>query len=115
MNIREAVIAFSQSEKIKSGLIWVSHAAQSLQPTELPEAQKIITLFAEMIAAEFHVARRMAPDNRWADAQRSMDTALVMLHSGVAQDAVFHLTKALTEVTGIAQKAMSFLKEQEIL
>ncbi|HAO20940.1 MAG: hypothetical protein BWK80_44590 [Desulfobacteraceae bacterium IS3] len=115
MNIREAVIAFSQSEKIKSALIWVSNAVQSLQPADLPGGEKIITLFAEMAAAEFHVARRMAPDERWANAQRSMDTALVMLHSGAAQDAVFHLTKALSEVTGVAQQAMSLLKDQEIL
>ncbi len=115
MNVREAVIAFSQSEKIKSGLIWVSNAVLSLQPEDLPGGEKIITLFAEMTATEFLVARRMAPNDRWADAQRSMDTALVMLHSGAAQDAVFHLTKALTEVTSIAQQAMSFLREREIL
>lgn len=38
MTPREAVVAFSQSEKIKAGLIWVSQAVD--QSVTLPEFEK---------------------------------------------------------------------------
>jgi len=38
MTPREAVMAFSQSEKIKAGLIWVSQAVD--QSVTLPELEK---------------------------------------------------------------------------
>ena len=68
-----------------------------------------------MIGTELPVAQRMAPNDRWDEVRRSMDLALVMIHSGVSQDAVFHLTRALTEVTSIAQQSMTFLKDQELI
>ena len=48
MNTREAIIAFSQSEKIKAGLIWTSQAIQSFQSgdtSDHPGAEKVITIF----------------------------------------------------------------------
>ena len=38
MKVRDAIMAFSQSEKIKAGLIWVSQSLQFLKT--LPEPEK---------------------------------------------------------------------------
>jgi len=37
MNTREAIMAFSQSEKVKSGIIWVSQALELLRGLPTPE------------------------------------------------------------------------------
>jgi hypothetical protein len=44
-----------------------------------------------------------------------MNTALVMLNSGVAHDSGHHLTQALSKVTTIGQQSMSLLVEKELL
>ena len=38
-----------------------------------------------------------------------------MIHSGVGPEAVIHLTQALSQVTSIGQRSMSFLQEQGLL
>ena len=118
MTHQEAIIAFSQSEKIKTGLIWLSQAIESstsFQPADISGAEKTVQILSQMLLSELHVAQRMCPTMEWTEIQRHTDTAVVMIQSGVMRDAVFNLTKALTEVTGIAQKAMIFLKERQLL
>ncbi len=69
MNIKEAIIAFSQSEKIKSGLIWISQSLEMLQ--SFPEekkgraGKKMIKAITDMIAYEIHIAKRVAKDDSW--------------------------------------------------
>ncbi len=118
MTNQEAIIAFSQSEKIKTGLIWISQmieAAAALQTTDYSGVDKMIRILSQMLSNEIIVARRLASDPEWAEVQRNTDTALVLINSGVMHDAIFNLTKALTGTTGIAQRSMSFLREQKLL
>ena len=48
-------------------------------------------------------------------AEKDMNTALVMLNSGVAHEAGYHLTQALSKVTNIGQQSMSLLIEKGLL
>ncbi len=116
--IQEAVMALSQSEKIKAGLVWVSQTleiAHALPPGEKQGAEKIIRVMTQMISDEANLARRVTADPAWKDVQKHIEKALVMIRSGVPQEASFHLTRALPQVTAIGQRAMSFLKEQGML
>jgi len=85
----EAILAFSQSEKIKAGLIWSTTGLELLEGLPLDEkkgAQRIIN-----------------------------SRAIAMLESGVPGEAIPQLSRALSKVTNIGQQTMSLLKEKELL
>jgi len=118
MEIKEAITAFSQSEKIKSSIIWVSQAADmfiSLPEAEKPGAIRIIRAIIGMIGHEILLCQNSAPHALWAEIQRDVDTALVMIDSNVAHESVFHLTQALTKVTSIGHQSLSSLKESGLM
>ena len=118
MDLQTAVMAFAQSDKIKSGLIWASHLA-AMHPG-LPQMEKrgaavtIRTLLA-MIADELHLARRAAGGPAWAEAEKHMDLALVMAHSGVIEESAFHMTRALGRVTDVGQQALGVLTDHGLV
>lgn len=118
MNIHQAVLAYSQSEKIKSSLIWATQLAEQTLGFQEPQKQTAGTLLRSlvgMIAQESALAHRLTGDTNWQEITRSIDMAVVMIESGVVHEAPFHLTKALSQTTSIAQRAMSFLREEGIL
>ena len=49
------------------------------------------------------------------EAEKDIDTALVMIRSGVTAESAYHLTKALTRVTTIGQQSMTFLVDEGLL
>lgn len=118
MEVQETIIAFSQSEKIKSGLIWVSQALQMLNGLQAPEkrgAEKTTKAIIGMIAHEIQLGKNVTGDVSWDEVLKHIDKALVMINSGVASEAVVHLTQALSQVTSIGHRSMSFLKEKGFL
>ena len=118
MSVKEAIIAFSQSEKIKSGLIWLSLAIEiqkSLSEPERRGAEKSVRTVLSMIGREIQVAEKTAPDASWMDAEKHVDLAMVMMNSGVPTEAVYHMTRALSRVTDIGQRAMALLKDRGLI
>ena len=118
MDTKKAIMAFSQSEKLKSGIIWLSQTLQLLGNLPAPETQggeTIIKTLADMVFQEIQLAKSVAGDDQWNDAEKSIDQAIIMIHSGVGPEAVIHLTQALSQVTSIGQRSMSFLQEQGLL
>jgi hypothetical protein len=118
MEINDAITAFSQSEKIKAGLIWTTQAIEmykALPEGEKPGAEKIIRAIVDMIGSEILICRKSAPNELWMEVERNIDTAMVMINSSVAHEAGYHLTRALTQVTTIGQRSMSILKEKGLL
>ncbi len=115
MSVKEAIIAFSQSEKIKSGLIWLSQAIEiqkSLSETERRGAEKSVRTVLSMVGREIQVGGKIVPDASWVDAEKHVDLAMVMMNSGVPTEAVYHMTQALSRVTDIGQRALTLLKGQ---
>jgi len=51
----------------------------------------------------------------WDEVLRHIDKALVMINSGVAAEAVVHLTQALSQVTSIGHRSMTILKGEGLL
>ncbi len=118
MQTNQSIIAFSQSEKLKTGLIWAAQIIEvyvALPESEKPGAERILKTLIGMIASEIHIAKSAAPHESWLEAEKDVDTALVMLNSGVAHDSGYHLTLALSKVTTIGQQSMSLLVDKGLL
>jgi hypothetical protein len=112
MEVNQAILAFSQSEKLKSGVIWANQIIEvylALHEPEKTGAEKVLKTLINMIASEIHVAIKAAPHKLWLAAEKDINTALVMLNSGVTHEAGYHLTQALTQITTIGQQSMSLL------
>ena len=118
MEINKSIMAFSQSEKIKSGLIWVSQALEMLQglsSTEKGGGEKMLSALLNMIDHEIQLAKAVAGGEGWDEIEPYMDKAVVMVNSGVGHEANVHLSMALSKVTNIGHQSMTFLKEQGLL
>ena len=118
MKVQAAIMALVQSEKIKSGLIWVSQALELL--ANLPEkdkkgAERISRSFMNFILFEVHIGKQAAPDSAWEEIEKNIDLAMIMFNSGVPRESIYHLTRALSHVTNIGQRSMSFLKKEGFL
>ena len=118
MDTRSSVISFSQSEKIKAGLIWASQTVEmnnGLAEHDKAGSRQVIGALVSMVSNEIQVAMKMAPDERWEEALKNLNKAMVMIHSNVVQEATYHLSRALSQVTSIGQTAMTRLVEEKIL
>lgn len=118
MQTDQAIKAFSQSEKLKSGLIWATQITEfyvALPEAEKTGAEKILKALIGMIASEIHIAKKAAPHQIWLEAEKDVDTAQVMINSGVAHDTSYHLTQALSKITTVGQQSMSLLVEKGLL
>lgn len=117
MTPAEAVLGFSQSEKIKSGLVWAEHLLQQLEGLPAPQQAGAVPMaqaLVALIAHEAQLARRRVPDKRWEAIQKHLDTALVMIRSGVPAEAPYHLTRALSEVTAIGSVCLGWLQRHKL-
>ena len=118
MRVNQAIFAFSQSEKLKSGIIWASQIIEmtiALPESDKLGAEKVLKALISMIATEINVAMKAAPHDVWLEVEKDVNTALVMMNSGVTHEASYHLTQALTQVTTIGQQSMTLLTDKELL
>ena len=118
MEIQEAITAFAQSEKIKSGIIWVSQVlelANGLPDKEKQGGEKVIKTLIDMIVNEIRLSQNVTNDSSWEEIEKVIDQAVIMIDSGVAHESIPHLTRALSLVVGICHSSMSFLKEKKLL
>jgi len=118
METQKAIMAFSQSEKIKAGIIWLSQAIElmgSLPQSDGQSGQRIIQALANMIFQEIQLAKSIAEDERWDAAEKGIDQAIVMINSGVGIESIMHLTQALSQVTSIGQYTMTYLQDQGLI
>ena len=117
-SIKDAIIALAQSEKVKAGLIWASQTVDiswGLPEEQKKGAERIIEVFLNMISQEVALAKAMTRHESWDRIEGHIEKALIMISSGVGQEAVVHLSRALSLVTNIAQQSMSLLKERDLL
>jgi len=118
MKPADAITTFSQSEKIKAGLIWTTQVIEiykTIPEGDKPGAEKMIRAIVDMIGNEILICKKSAPNELWMEVEKNIDTAMVMINSSVAHEAGYHLTRALTQVTTIGQRSMSLLKDNGLL
>jgi len=113
-----AIIAFSQSEKIKAGLIWLSNASSMIDQLPGPERQGAARFLGNMMGMlhrEVMMAGSVTGHPEWEKVSSHLERAMVMIDSGAAEGSLEHLTQALSQVTNIAQSSMGYLKEKNLL
>ncbi len=118
MNAQTALGAFSHSEKVKAGIQWLSQCLavfSHLSDADRRGAEKILRVMVGQIAGEIELAHRLSGDATWKEAARHVEKAIVMVASGVAPEAGFHLTRALSHVTSVGQRALTLLKQAGLL
>jgi hypothetical protein len=118
MDTRQAILAFSQSEKAKSALIMATQLMEIYNGLPEPEkhcAERFIRSFLGMITSEISVAKKMTPADMWTPVDKSLNTAFIMMNSGVLSEASYHITQAISAVTTIGQRSMQFLLDQKLL
>ena len=118
METSQAIISFSQSEKVKSSLICASQSLElfaGLPMAEREGAKKVIKMNIDMIRQETQLAKNVSGDTSWDDIEKTIGKAVVMIDSGVAPESVLHLTQALSQVTSIGHRSMSVLREKGLL
>jgi len=118
MNTREAIMGFSQGEKIKAGLIWASqviHLLDGLPDGEKRFGSRAAGALVGMIGHEIMLARNMCSDPAWEEMKKDLDRAKVMIDSGIPSEAVTHLTRALSRSTDVAGRAMTSLKDEGLI
>jgi len=112
------ILNFSQSEKIKAGLIWVSQAldlATTLPEHEKRGAVRCLAAIVNMLGHDVHLAWNLSGEAGWVQVEDAIGKALVLFDSGVGSEALHELTQALSRVTSIGQRAMLALKEAQLL
>jgi hypothetical protein len=118
METRSAILAYSLSEKIKTGLLWATQLVEmqtGLGETERSGARPMLRAIVAMLANEIRLAEKLLAADQWQNADKHVNLALVMIDSGVAREATFHLAKALSHVTSIGQRSMTALIDQGLL
>jgi hypothetical protein len=118
METKEAILAYSQSEKAKVGLLMAAQLIEmcnGLPDHEKHAAERILRPLIGMIANEVHLSRKMTSAAMWTSVDKSLSTALVMMNSGVMSEATYHVAQAISAVTTIGQRAMQHLMDQKLL
>ena len=113
IDVKQAISAYAQSEKVKSGLIWIcqiSHQVAAMDGPGRRQGLRLLKMLAHMVADESDLAGRITGDRCWYEIGKKIDMALVMINSGVPQETDFHLTQALVRVTRMGGRAASILK-----
>lgn len=88
---------------------------KGLPAKDRPGAEKMIGAIITLIVHEVHLSGKLSRNSKWLDIEKHIDMAMVMLNSGVAQESIFHLTRALTRVTDIGQLSMHTLQREGLL
>jgi hypothetical protein len=113
--VKRAVAAYAQSEKVKSGLIWLCQMAEqvaAMQGSGRQQGVQLLETLARLVADESQLAERVTGDGRWHEIGEKIRMALVMIRSGVPQETGFHLTQAISRVTRIGGRAASILRDR---
>ncbi|MBN1850279.1 MAG: hypothetical protein JW932_17035 [Deltaproteobacteria bacterium] len=116
--VDKAIMAFSQSEKVKTGIIWASQSLSllhGLPGAERKGAERIVTTLINMIIQEVKLAEVVSGDDRWKGIASQIEKSIMMIDSGVGEEAVNHLSRALSFVTNIGQQSMLLLRDKGLL
>jgi hypothetical protein len=118
MEIKEAILAYSQSEKAKAGLLMISQLLEiynGVPEQDRHAAERFLRPLLAMTANEIHLSKTMTSPEMWSSIDKSLHTALVMMNSGVLAEATYHVVQAISAVTTIGQRAMQHLIDQKLL
>jgi len=114
LNTRHKVI---REVAITRGILDASliHPREVFRLAVVEGAAGVIRTTLAMIYHELHLAGKLGGGDLWREIEKHLDMALVMIDSQILPEATFHLTRALSRVTTIGQRAMTVLKDQGLI
>ena len=118
MTEKEAILGLMMGERIKASLIVGNNLLQvmdGMSGEELRGALNLFSVYLRMIQNEVSLADRVSPQKEWEEIQKSLETGVVMVDSGVVFETSHHLTEALTRATTISNRTMTFLQEKNLV
>jgi hypothetical protein len=118
MEIREAVLDFQYSEKMKSGLIigtTLLDQLLSLKGEELSGGQKVLAWYLEGMLREIRIAENVLGSGHYVNLERKVMEIVGRIHMSQFQEAQWSFSEAISLATTSCQKAMNFLLEKKLV
>ena len=118
MDTSTALKCLIQFEKIKSAILCCQQCGQqweTLLPHEQKGAARLMQVMVAQIDREVSLAQRYNSRGQWTEVGKALDMAAVMISSGVAQEASFHLNQALRILMSCAEEAARILRREGLL
>jgi hypothetical protein len=115
---KKNILAFMYSERLKSTLIITSQlldALGSLKEGERPGGVKIFSLFLQGVTREMRLAANVMQDVNWDGLRRQLNLMEGYARLGQMEAAREELSHTLSRVTTLSGRAMTYLREADLL
>lgn len=117
-DVREAVICFQFSERIKSELIIAAKLLGEigeLKGDELSGGKKILLSFLEALLGEIHLANNILRQQNLREASVKVEEAMERARSDDYVKAVRSVSEAISRITTSGQHATEILKQKGLI
>jgi len=118
MEIREAILDFQYSEKMKSGLIigiGLLDELASLMGDELSGGKKVLVWYLEGLLREIRIAENVLGKGHFGDLERKVMEVIGRVQMSQFQNAQRSFSEAISLATTSCQTSMSFLVEKKLI
>jgi hypothetical protein len=118
MEIRETILDFQYSEKMKSGLIigiGLLDQLASLTDEELSGGKKVLVWYLEGLLREIRIAENVLGKGHYVDLERKVMEVIGKVQMFQFQDAQRSFSEAISLATTSCQISMSFLVEKKLI
>ena len=118
MEMREAILDFQYSEKMKSGLIIGTSLLDqlaSLKKDELYGGKKVLVWYLEGLLREMRIAENVLGMGHYGDLERKLMEVIGRIEMSQFQDAQWSFSEAISLATTSCQSSMNFLMEKKLV
>ena len=117
-DVREAVICFQFSERIKSELIIASRLLgeiNGLKGDEFAGGKKILLSFLEALLGEINLANNILKQQNLSEAGVKVEKTMEKVRLDEYSEATRRVSEAISHITTIGGRAMQILKQRDLL
>jgi len=118
MDVKQLVLEFQYSEKIKSQLIIGSNLlahVEALKGEEKAGGEKIVKTYLQALLGEIRIALNSVKSVNYHGAEKHLTQGIDSLQKKDLQDLNLRISKALSYITTSCQAAMTNLQERDLL
>jgi hypothetical protein len=119
MEIREAILNFQYSEKMKSGLIIGTSLLDQLvslkKDEELSGGKKVLVWYLEGLLREIRIAENVLGSGHYIDLERKLMEVIGRIQMSQYPEAQRSFSEAISLATTSCQTTMSFLMEKNLI
>jgi hypothetical protein len=119
MEMREAILNFQYSEKMKSGLIIGTSLLDQLvslkKDEEFSGGKKVLVWYLEGLLREIRIAENVLGSGHSTDLERKLMEVIGRIQMSQYQEAQRSFSEAISLATTLCQATMSFLMEKNLI